>query len=65
MLNQLCDQFSDHTFDKTQLVLAKNQLFHIMASGDLTEQELALIYQLISATCYALDKGYLLYGIAD
>lgn len=65
MLTQLCDQFSDYSFDTAELVEAKGQLFNIMISGTLTEQECALVYKLVAAICYALDKGFSLYGVAD
>ena len=65
MLGHLCNQFSDHTFDEDQLIKAKDQLFSIMVSGDLTEPESVLVYKLVAVTCYALERGMSLYGVAD
>ncbi len=65
MLNQLCDQFSDHTFDEGQLKQAKDQLFKIMVSSDINDQESELVYKLVAATCYALDRRVSLYGVSD
>ncbi len=64
-LNQLCDQFSDHTFTIAELKAAKNELYAVLTSKNISQDELNFIYKMIAVTVYALDSEQPLHGVAD
>ncbi|WP_027709834.1 hypothetical protein [Zooshikella ganghwensis] len=65
IFTQLCDQFTDHTFDQTELNQAKMDLYKAMLSKDISAQEQNLIYKLIAVISYAIDVNQSLHGVAD
>ena len=65
IFTQLCDQFTDHTFDQTELNQAKLDLYKAMLCKDISAQEQNLIYKLIAAVSYAIDVSQPLHGVAD
>lgn len=65
IFTQLCNLFEDYTFNRDELIQAKEDLYQVMVCGKLKKHELAFIYKLVAIVCYAADSDYSLHGVAD
>lgn len=62
---QLANYYVDFSISPLQLIKVKEDLYKILIEMELSEDELQLMYKVITIVCFSIDKELALHGIAD